>query len=171
MPVHVLRLGHRIFRDKRITTHLFLTSRAFGAQKGYYTGEKDAKLEETILKTSKAWGGEFAIEHIQNPRSFVSNYGGEIAHLTVYGLPADKMIAEIRKHKKLLVIVGGEKVPYDFYKMADWNIAIGAQPHSEVSSLAIFLDRYFAGMQFSKKFNNARLKIIGQERGKKVLRL
>ncbi|MEM2376537.1 MAG: tRNA (cytidine(56)-2'-O)-methyltransferase, partial [Sulfolobales archaeon] len=31
MKVFVLRLGHRPLRDKRVTTHVALTARAFGA--------------------------------------------------------------------------------------------------------------------------------------------
>ena len=31
--INILRLGHRINRDKRITTHVALVSRAFGADK------------------------------------------------------------------------------------------------------------------------------------------
>jgi tRNA (cytidine56-2'-O)-methyltransferase len=43
--------------------------------------------------------------------------------------------------KKLLVIVGGEKVPAKVFQYADWNVAITNQPHSEVGSLAIFLEK------------------------------
>ncbi len=171
MPVHILRLGHRIFRDKRITTHLFLTARAFGAEKGYYSGERDSGLEESVKKTSDNWGGDFMIEHVPSPKSFASNFKGKIVHLTVYGLPVEKKIREIRKGKNILVVVGGEKVPPGFYMLADWNISIGSQPHSEVSSLAVFLDRYFRGEQLKRNFPNAGLRIIGQERGKKVIRL
>ena len=41
MNVNVLRLDHRIGRDTRITTHVCLTSRAFGASKIYLSGEED----------------------------------------------------------------------------------------------------------------------------------
>ena len=38
----------------------------------------------------------------------------------------------------ILIIVGGSKVPGKVYKAADWNVSVTTQPHSEVSSLAIF---------------------------------
>ena len=44
----VLRLGHRRARDKRISTHVGLVARAFGAQKIIYSGEKDQKLLDSI---------------------------------------------------------------------------------------------------------------------------
>lgn len=48
MNVNVLRLDHRIGRDTRITTHVCLTSRAFGASKIYLSGEEDHKLMENV---------------------------------------------------------------------------------------------------------------------------
>ena len=38
-PISVLRLGHRRERDKRITSHLGLTARAFGANEVILAGE------------------------------------------------------------------------------------------------------------------------------------
>ena len=45
MPVEILRLGHRISRDPRLSTHLALTARAFLASKLYYYGQHDSSLE------------------------------------------------------------------------------------------------------------------------------
>ena len=39
--ITILRLGHRVVRDQRITTHVALTSRAFGADKIVISVEKD----------------------------------------------------------------------------------------------------------------------------------
>ncbi|HEX69064.1 MAG TPA: tRNA (cytidine(56)-2'-O)-methyltransferase, partial [Candidatus Bathyarchaeota archaeon] len=52
-----------------------------------------------------------------------------------------------------------------------FNVAIGNQPHSECSSLAVFLDRLFEGKELEKEFENAKLKIIPQARGKKVVKV
>ena len=38
-------------------------------------------------------------------------------------------------------MVGAEKVPREIYELADYNVAVGSQPHSEISALAIVLDR------------------------------
>jgi len=55
MEVVVLRLGHRYVRDDRVTTHVFLTARAFGASKVLYSGLRDEKLEERIREITKTW--------------------------------------------------------------------------------------------------------------------
>jgi len=91
--------------------------------------------------------------------------------LTVYGKPLTEKIKEIKSEKDLTVIVGGEKVPPEVYKLSDWNISVTTQPHSEIAALAIFLDRYFNGGEFKSKFSKAKLRVIPQERGKKVLKL
>jgi tRNA (cytidine56-2'-O)-methyltransferase len=54
-------------------------------------------------------------------------------------------------------------------EVSDFNVAIGNQPHSECASLAIFLDRFFEGKTLAKDFENARVRIIPQERGKKIV--
>ena len=69
--VSVLRLGHRIERDKRLTTHCALVSRAFGAEKMFYTGDKDSILEESVKKISRAWGGDFVIEYVKDYRKLI----------------------------------------------------------------------------------------------------
>ena len=75
----------------------------------------------------------------------------------------------IRNAKKdILIVVGSEKVPSEMYQLADFNVAVGNQPHSEVAALAVFLDWYFEGKELRKEFGNARLKIVPQKRGKKV---
>jgi tRNA (cytidine56-2'-O)-methyltransferase len=50
-------------------------------------------------------------------------------------------------------------------------VAIGNQPHSECGALAIFLDRYFKSNSLSKEFENAKLRIIPQPNGKKVIKI
>ncbi|MCP8316968.1 MAG: tRNA (cytidine(56)-2'-O)-methyltransferase, partial [archaeon] len=67
-------------------------------------------------------------------------------------------------------IVGSQKVPSEFFSedVSDFNVAIGNEPHSECSSLAIFLDRYFEGKELSKDFKGAKVKIMPQKRGKRV---
>ncbi len=96
--------------------------------------------------------------------------GGRVAHLTVYGLPVEKVAPRLRKARKLLVVVGGEKVPPEVYQSADWNVAVTGQPHSEVAALAIALDRVFKGRELEKKFTRAKLRVVPQECGKKVVR-
>jgi tRNA (cytidine56-2'-O)-methyltransferase len=101
--------------------------------------------------------------------------GATIIHLTMYGVNLPDIIDEVRRlwrdGKDLLVIVGGEKVPGEVYGLADYNIAIGNQPHSEIAALATFLDWLQEGEELRKEFLNARLKIIPSLRGKIVIHL
>jgi tRNA (cytidine56-2'-O)-methyltransferase len=167
----VLRLGHRIERDKRISTHVALVTRAMGCSKIIYSGQHDKSLEDSVNKVVKQWGGKFGIEYVKNWKRFLKNWKGKIVHLTIYGLPFQKEISKTRKFKKpLLIVVGGEKVPSEVYQLSDFNLSVTQQPHSEVSSLCLFLDYYFKGRELNKKFKNAKLKIIPQKKGKRVLR-
>ncbi|MEM5871528.1 MAG: tRNA (cytidine(56)-2'-O)-methyltransferase, partial [Candidatus Aenigmatarchaeota archaeon] len=56
MSIYVLRLGHRIHRDERISTHCGLVARAFGADGIIYSGEHDEKLIESVKRVSEEWG-------------------------------------------------------------------------------------------------------------------
>ena len=170
MNVSVLRIGHRLVRDDRVTTHTALVARAFGADTIYMTGI-DQSVNNTIASVSKRWGGKFKVEVIQDWRSLVKawkNEGGKVAHLTMYGINIDDITDKLCKENKLLVIIGAEKVPQEVFELADNNIAISNQPHSEIAALAIFLDRTFSGKQFKKVFAGAKLEIIPTEKGKKV---
>ena len=171
MEVFVLRLFHRKERDKRVTTHCALVARAFLAKKMYYCGDKDEKLEEKVKDVVKRWGGDFDVEYIENWKAFIKNFEGIKVHLTMYGIPLPEKIDEIRKHPKILIIIGSEKVPGIVYKLADYNISITNQPHSEIAALAIFLDHLFDKKEFFIEFKNAKLKIVPQEKGKKVVKL
>ncbi|HIQ55257.1 MAG TPA: tRNA (cytidine(56)-2'-O)-methyltransferase, partial [Pyrodictium sp.] len=73
--------------------------------------------------------------------------------------------------KPKLIVVGAEKVPPFFYEIADYNVAIGNQPHSEVAALAIFLDRLYEGKELHVHFEDAKLKIIPSRKGKHVVHL
>ncbi len=169
----VLRLGHRLPRDERISTHVCLVARAFGADEVVVSGEKDEGLIESVRDVVSRWGGDFKASYVKNWKKFLlekKSNGFKIVHLTMYGIPVDEKIEEIRKEKNLVIIVGSEKVPSEVYQIADWNMAIGNQPHSEISALAIFLDRYFKGKELSKEFNG-KIKVIPQEHGKKVIKM
>jgi len=170
MGITVLRLGHRPIRDKRVTTHLFLAARAFGADRGIYSGVKDRGLEETLARVCLEWGGSFRVEYAESWRKVVKEWSGKVVHLTMYGVPFRDVIPAIRDDSaEKLIIVGGEKVPSEAYSLADWNVSVTSQPHSEVSALALFLHEYFEGQELDKKFDGARLRVVPQERGKKVV--
>ena len=89
-------------------------------------------------------------------------------HLTMYGLNLPDVIGEIKGHGKILVIVGAEKVPGEVYGLADYNVAVTGQPHSEISSLALFLDHLFSGNELRNEFPGAQIRIIPSEAGKRT---
>ncbi|MFZ2455162.1 MAG: tRNA (cytidine(56)-2'-O)-methyltransferase [Candidatus Altiarchaeia archaeon] len=168
MKSTVLRLGHRFSRDKRISTHIALVSRAFGAEEVVFDAS-DPDIEKSLMRVCKDWGGETKISNIENWKRYVENFPGEKIHLTMYGVNVNECIEKIRTSKKnKLIIVGGQKVPSEIYKMADYNVAIGNQPHSEVAALAVFMDRLYQGKEVEAKFHGKKT-IIPQEHGKKVL--
>ena len=168
----VLRLSHRRERDKRVTTHLFLASRAFGADGIFYSGERDEKVEKSVEKVNRSWGGAFEVRYCRGWKQTVNEWkrnGGEVVHLTMYGLPLNDVIKEIGgSPKDKLVVVGGAKVPGIMYSLADWNVSVTSQPHSEVSALGVFLHELFEGNELRKQFGDAEWRIIPQSRGKKV---
>ncbi|MBR9678962.1 MAG: tRNA (cytidine(56)-2'-O)-methyltransferase [Nanoarchaeota archaeon] len=170
MLVKVLRLGHRVGRDKRATTHLFLAARAFGAVEGFLSGETDSNLTNSVNSLSNSWGGDFKVSYVKNWRKLVREFNGKIVHLTMYGIPVQNCVKKIGAGSDLLVIVGGAKVPSDVYELADYNVSITTQPHSEIAALSVFLDKLFDGKELLLKFPNAQKKIVPKKNGKKVLK-
>jgi len=173
--VSVLRIGHRLVRDDRTTTHAVLVSRALGCDRIYMT-DVDDEIKSTLNRVNKRWGGEseFQLEIIDNWKQIIKNWksdGGIVVHLTMYGSLINEKITELRAlNQDILVIIGAEKVPKEIYFLSDYNIAIGNQPHSEIAALAIFLDRIFDGSQFDRKLSNESIKIIPTEKGKNVIK-
>lgn len=169
MRVAVLRLGHRPERDKRITTHVGLVSRAFGAEEMLLCG-RDSSVEESLTDVVERWGGDFRLKTEVSWKGEVIRWkeaGGKVIHLTMYGSRMQNVIDEIRMYDNILVVVGAEKVPSEMYDLADWNVAVGSQPHSEVAALAVFLDHLMEGGALTKDFDGE-LKIIPSARGKQV---
>jgi tRNA (cytidine56-2'-O)-methyltransferase len=89
----------------------------------------------------------------------------------MYGLNVDDIISKIKNsndNNDILIIIGAEKVPSEIYKLSDYNIAVGNQPHSEISALAIILDRLHEGKQLKLNFESAKMKIIPSVRKKQI---
>jgi tRNA (cytidine56-2'-O)-methyltransferase len=166
----ILRIGHRPERDQRVTTHVGLTARALGA-KGMFLAASDKGVVESIADVTTRWGGDFFCRDGVKWRSCIKEWkagGGIVVHLTMYGLNLPDVIGDIRPHDRILVIVGAEKVPGEIYGLADYNVAVTGQPHSEISSLALFLDHLFAGAEFGNEFPGAQIRIIPSKAGKRT---
>ena len=170
MVIEVVRIGQRLVRDDRVTTHVALVSRAFGTEKILMT-EVNPEIKDTLEKINSTWGGSFEVEFIDSWRSVVKKKkekGFTIVHLTMYGENINHIQKELQEERNLLVVVGAEKVPREIYELADFNVGVGSQPHSEISALAILLDRIQKGKQFEKVFSDAKRKIRPTKKGKDV---
>ena len=173
--IEVLRLGHRLGRDPRITTHLALVSRAMGANSFVLSGDEDEKLFSNIDSVNERFGHGLSCRYEKSPMRMlreIANSDEEskpiIIHLTMYGEPFKKVIPNIPKDKPVVVVVGGAKVPGELFKVSDFNLAVGNQPHSEVAALALFLDSWTDGEGFNREFSEPQLVISPSKSGKDV---
>ena len=173
----VLRWGHRVHRDARLTSHVALAARALGCSGFILSDSEDGNLKETVTKITQNWGGDFFFEMGNSWKTNIRNWkskDGVIVHLTAYGenIQTSNVLNRIKESKSdILLLVGSQKVPKVFYtnEVSKFNVSIGNQPHSECSALAIFLDRFFEGKELSSSFLKAKIKIVPQKRGKKTL--
>lgn len=158
--ITVLRMGHRGGRDDRISTHVGLTARQWGAEKIVYSGERDKGLVDSIDQITERWGGPFEAEYREDWKNVIRDFDGLKVHLTMYGEQISEKLGSIREDvddTDLLVIVGAEKVPAEVYRMVDYNVSVGNQPHSEIAALAVFLDRLQGGVK--EGFEDAEIEV------------
>lgn len=168
-PIGVLRLGHRPGRDKRISTHVCLSARAFGADI-VYIHEEDPRVVSAVQDVVDRFGGPFDVRSVPSWRSVLTAWakqGAQIVHLTMYGLPLDDALPRLEPRRTTLFVIGAEKVPAQLYEQADVNVAVGNQPHSELAAIAVVLDRFLGGDWALKPFDG-RVQVSPRERGKAV---
>ena len=87
LVIEVVRIGQRLVRDDRVTTHVALVSRGFGAERIYMT-EINPEIKDTVKKINNTWGGNFEVEFIEKWKTVVKkkkNDGFKIVHLSMYG--------------------------------------------------------------------------------------
>ena len=172
----VLRWGHRPQRDVRLTTHVALTARALCASGFVLADVEDQSIKQTVERISARWGGNFKFEMGISWKKSVHQWradGGVIVHLTAYGenIQASDVLQRIKETgRNVMVLVGSQKVPGEFYssEVSDFNVAVGNQPHSECAALAVFLDRFFEGKEFTTSFEGAKIEIMPKTRGKAI---
>jgi tRNA (cytidine56-2'-O)-methyltransferase len=169
--VTVLRLGHRPGRDERITTHVGLTARALGADRVVLAGAGGSRAE-TIADITDRFGGPFEVETTDEPTRRIRDFSGAVVHLTMYGEPIQDVQADIgadHDSGPLLVVVGAEKVDFEVYERADYNVGVTNQPHSEIASLAVFLDRLFEGRELDREWEDPDRVVVPMETGKRMV--
>jgi tRNA (cytidine56-2'-O)-methyltransferase len=169
--VCVLRLGHRPGRDNRMTTHVGLTARALGADRVVIAGDA-SKSKGTVEDITARFGGPFEVELSDEWRPLLRKWPGILVHLTMYGERVQDVEEEIRaahESQPVLVVVGSQKVPFDVYDAADYNVGVTNQPHSEVAGLAVFLDHLFDGRELGREWEGGEKRVLPMETGKRVV--
>ena len=171
--VVVLRYGHRPGRDDRMTTHVGLTARALGADRVVFP-DNAGQSAATVRDITSRFGGPFAVELREDQAAIVRGFDGVVVHLTMYGERVQDVEADVRSAvcddaADLLVVVGGEKVPWELYERADFNVAVTNQPHSEIAGLAVFLDRLFEGTELEREWTDADRRVVPMATGKTVV--
>jgi len=169
--VTVLRLGHRPGRDERITTHVGVTARALGADRVLLAGAASSRAD-TVVDITDRFGGPFDVETTDEPKRRIRGFEGTVVHLTMYGESIQDVEDGIRNAHEtgpLLVVVGAEKVPFEVYERADYNVGVTNQPHSEIASLAVFLDRLYGGAELDREWEDPEQVVVPMATGKKVV--
>lgn len=159
-------------RDDRTLTHLCLVARALGAE-SITLEDAEENIVKKVEEVNSNWGGDFRVEIDRAWRKAIEDArkeGRKVVHLTMYGIPLQDAIQELREIDSMLVVVGGPKVPGEVYELADYNVAITSQPHSEVAALALLLHEVQGGEELKRDFGKSRIKIIPSPKGKQVVR-
>ena len=111
--IKVLRVGQRYVRDDRTLTHLCLVSRALGAE-SIYLEDAEKDVTSTLEEVNMTWGGKFEATLGAPWRKVIreaKKEGRSVVHLTMYGLPIQDVIQELRKLESILLVVGGRRSP------------------------------------------------------------
>ena len=169
--IWVLRVGQRYVRDDRTFTHLCLVSRALGAE-CIFLEDAENDLVRTVGEVNGTWGGNFRVvlgEPWKKVMREAKAEGRTMLHLTMYGIPLQDKVDELRKLEKFLVIVGGPKVPGKVYHEADYNLSVTSQPHSEIAALSIVLHEIQGGEELKRSMGKSRLRILPSPSGKRVV--
>ena len=169
--IRVLRVGQRYVRDDRTLTHLCLVSRALGAE-SIYLEDAEKDVTGTLEEVNSTWGGEFRVVLGLSWRRVIQDekkQGRKVVHLTMYGVPIQEVAPRLRELDKILLVVGGPKVPGKVYHEADYNVAVTSQPHSEIAALAIALHEIQGGEELKRTFQKSKLRILPTARGKRVV--
>jgi tRNA (cytidine56-2'-O)-methyltransferase len=138
-----------------------------------YLAADDQKVADSIADVARRFGGTYFCENNVKWKNCISSFknnSGTVVHLTMYGLRLQDVIADIRAEEKILIVVGAEKVPGDTYELADYNVAVANQPHSEIAALALFLDSLYEGRELELAFPGAELEVLPTAVGKTTLK-
>ena len=132
-----------------------------------YLHPRDDALADRVAAVTARWGGTFEVVGVDDWKNVVRSFPGAVAHLTMYGLPLDRLLPRLARHRAILLVVGGAKVPSELYRSSTYNVAVGHQPHSEVAAIAVALERLL-GLPRPVRPGEAPQRIVPTARGKRV---
>lgn len=170
VDVTVLRLGHRPGRDQRLSTHVCLIARAFGADRVVFPA-MDQGVEATVMDVVDRFGGGFELVEDPRWRALIRDWEGVSVHLTMYGERFMDVVGKVEGAGSLLVVVGAGKVPGEVYDWVDLNVAVGNQPHSEAAALGVWLMEVLGGEALFEDREGAKVRVEPTARGKRLTRL
>jgi tRNA (cytidine56-2'-O)-methyltransferase len=133
-----------------------------------YLEPPDPELAARVAALGRGWGGSFEVVGVEDWKRVIRTSGSLVVHLTMYGQPLERVLPRLRRAPRILLVVGGAKVPADLYRFAGVNVAVGHQPHSEVAAVAIVLERLL-GIPGPRPFPGATRHVVPRARGKKVV--
>ena len=160
--ISVLVIGKNTFENNM---DICLSARAFGASNVTFVTKRNPRLERHFKSLNKKWGGSFFVSFTNNWKNFLmekKNY--KIVYLTRYGVPITKVEYSLKTYKNILLVVTQTEGVKNLYKMADFNISITSQPHCSSAAIALFLHHFYEGRELAMHFENAKFKVIPEER-------
>ncbi len=158
----VLALGKADFGSN---LDLCLTARAFGASAVTFVGKRNPKLIRVLNRMSGRWGGDFTVSFVDNWKEFLKtkkNY--KTIYLTRFGVPINKVKYSLKTYKNIMLIVTQTEAFKNLYKAVDFNVSITTQPHCTTAAVAVFLHTFYEGRELAMHFENAKYKVIPEER-------
>ncbi len=150
---------------------LCLASRAFGAANITFAGKKDPKLVRFCSQLNKKWGSTFAVNFTDDWKVFLNskrNY--KKIYLTRYGLPVNKVVHTLKTYKNILLIITLSDSIKSLHQISDFNVSITTQPHCSSAAIAVFLHAFYEGRELAMHFENAKFKVVPDERNIRVER-
>ncbi len=119
-------------------------------------------------RSGERWGGSFEVVGCENWKRSVRSFRGTVRPPHDVRSAARARLAAAAPGPRILLVVGGAKVPSDLYSPRIVNVAVGNQPHSEVAALAVLLARLLGLPSNDATWPGARQRDRAARAGKKV---
>ena len=165
--------AERTWLHRRDTTARLVGISDIGVSPWFYSRKStdgSPTLDDAITEYERDLGRQVRKLREAPPRAPIdaSLAAETVIHLTMYGEPWRETVESIPRDAPTVVVVGGTKVPGELFRIADHNVSIGNQPHSEVAALAVFLESWIGSIDESIRFAGGEIEVVPSERAKRV---